>query len=383
LNEVCLGILGDGQLARMLCEAGAKKGLKVWVLGSKPSAPAAEKASRFFSEDQAQEFYRGITHLTFENEFFDPKKLEASLTPRTQVFPNWRTILQLRDKWEQKALIQSLGLPTAAASLVPDLKTLSALKTPQVLKWSVGGYDGKGTFVFRKAADLAKAEAFFNEGLSRGARVYAEDFVPFRLELAILGCRAQSGSSYQFPLVQSVQENNICRSVSSLQLGEDLRKKLYSEAAAIVSKLQEHLKYVGLLAVELFLTADDRLLINELAPRVHNSGHYSLSAASPTQFEAHIECGLEGLLATATSSVVAPAFAMWNLLGPEDSRPQSLSNLELPPANFDIYWYGKMDVKPGRKMGHLSAAAKNAEEEAGLLRAMKEWEKELWRRNLK
>jgi 5-(carboxyamino)imidazole ribonucleotide synthase len=375
-----VGILGDGQLARMLCEAARELKLESWVLGSSLKSPAASKASKFFTSENRSEFFEGIDYLTFENEFFDPKLLERSLNPKTTVFPDWKIILALRDKWEQKQLLIKLGLPTSAAHLINSDKELKALKFPYVLKWSVGGYDGKGTLVVKDNEALNKAIKFLEEGFKRGAKVYREDFIPFDLELAILSGQNIKSETFHFPLVHSQQENNVCKWTKSFPITDEKRKELFNKATQISTTLLNHFSYVGLLAVEMFLSPDGQLLVNELAPRVHNSGHYTLSASRPSQFVAHLMCGTSSLK---MKPMTAPHFVMWNLLGPAGYSPQSLEHPHFPSANFDVYWYDKTEVKEGRKMGHLSKMLKNADEELKTLEEMKNWEIELWQKNLK
>jgi 5-(carboxyamino)imidazole ribonucleotide synthase len=368
----------------MLAEAAHGLNYCVWVLGENPKSPAAGVADRFFLKNQEHEFFNDIDFLTFENEFFKDQNLESKVNTKTFVFPSFKNIYSLRDKWEQKKLLQQLQIPTASARIVHSLDELSQLSNV-VLKWSQGGYDGKGTFVLRNSEKLMEAEKFYNEGVGRGAKIYAEDFVPFALEMAILIGKDKNGNFFNLPLVESFQENNICRYVKHLSIKEDLRNKIYSEVLKCGKKLLEKLHYVGVLAMELFLTHEGEFLVNELAPRVHNSGHYSLSACDLNQFKAHWMAALnsEKKFPDIKSS---DYFVMWNILGPSNAQPQNLEALDFGQTkenNIDLYWYNKLEVKAWRKMGHLSAIARSAQDENRLLKEMQKWEKNFWLKNLK
>lgn len=359
-----VGILGGGQLARMLALKAHEMGVKVAVLSEKADDPAAQVTShwvrgRLSSAADLRKFLKTCSLVTFESEFLDARLLEKlSSETGTTILPRPREMANLQDRLTQKELLLKSGLPTARFHTVSTADearwALDDLDGQAVFKKRRFGYDGYGTFVVRSARDLKN----FLPELERGEHGFiAEAFVPFRRELAVMVARNTRGETLRLPFVESFQENSRC-----LWVKGPLRESV--NLRTLGARLEGFLKsidYVGTMGVELFETRKGGLLINELAPRVHNSGHYSLDALAEDQFTLH----LKSILGQDFSSprLMAPGFAMMNLLGRTSAAPVwSL------PCDIRLHWYGKKENRPGRKMGHINALAERPEAALALLK---------------
>jgi 5-(carboxyamino)imidazole ribonucleotide synthase len=261
---------------------------------------------------------------------------------------------QFASKRQQKILLDELKLPTARFEIFKDadrniaswFQTLApAFPNGYVLKWGEGGYDGKGVLRSDRA-DNATQIKFCNEALAKKATVYAEELIPFKRELAIVGVHSRNGDFLTYPLVFSEQDRGICSLVSG---PADVDTALEHTAQKLTQTLAKRAGLIGSFALELFETINGALIINEIAPRVHNSGHYSQDACSISQFENHW-LALLGL--PPQEPVVAAAFVMVNILGREDNAV----GVDFPqiPTGFRLHWYGKELGKPRRKLGHLN-----------------------------
>ncbi len=344
-----VGILGGGQLARMLSLAAFELGLEPWVLSSHPDDPAAQVTPNWIegSPNKAGDITRlakQVHALTFESEFFAMKPLKKF---SSMSFPRPHLMEQLQDRRSQKQILVEHGIPTSPFICVNDKKDLQKviLQFPEgcVLKKSQGGYDGFGTFMIRTGKDL---EPHFQNW--QGPYI-AEERIPFQRELALMFFHNAKGEFLSYPLVESRQKNSKC----DLVLGpvhhrkeKDLIKKFRS--------LMGQLKYVGALGVELFET-QEQLMVNELAPRVHNSGHYSMDAFSQSQFHLHWKAVLNLPLELPLAN--DQAFVMANLIG------ETKTSMQIPAQTQGaVHWYGKIENRPGRKMGHINYVGSNGPE---------------------
>lgn len=344
------GVLGGGQLARMLALSGFARGLEVHILSEKATDPAAQ-VSHFWTKGSPAEksdllpFLKQLDHLTFESEFFPAGQLEKSLPAKhPYIFPSLRCMALIQDRAKQKELLEEHRIPTSPFVVLHSPHELqAALKIFEglVLKKRIGGYDGNGTWILASRNKFEQAnkidpDLFLSPGL------IAEKFIPFRRELAVMLVRSRSGEKLALPLVQSVQVDSRCDTVvGPIDHPQflPLQKKLF--------KMLDAIDYVGVLGLELFDTGKE-LLVNELAPRVHNSGHYSQNSLSFSQFDLHWMAGLG--LALPKIKMQTPAFAMINLIGQKTTTkmtcPESLQG--------QLHWYGKLESRPGRKMGHIN-----------------------------
>ena len=345
-----VGVLGGGQLGRMLALAGYPLGLRFRFLepGENPPVTGLGQVVRgaYDDVDAALAFADGLDVVTYEFENV-PVSTARALQGRLSVHPAPAALEMAQDRLAEKEGFAALGIPTTPFRPVDsraDLDAaLAALGAPAVLKTRRLGYDGKGQFVIRDSGQAAAAW----EGLG-GRLLILEGFVPFRRELSILGVRGTTGETRFYPLVETVHGDGILRRATCPAPGVSAQTQ--AQAEAHVHRVMERLDYVGVIAIELFDTSDG-LLANELAPRVHNSGHWTQDGAECSQFENHLRavCGLP-LGCTA----VRGHAAMVNLLG-------SLPPVDrlLAVAGAHVHLYDKAP-RPGRKLGHVNVVGTDA-----------------------
>jgi 5-(carboxyamino)imidazole ribonucleotide synthase len=362
-TTVTLGILGGGQLARMTAQAAQRLGVRVAILDAAPDSPAAQVTSAGFVgrwQDPAalQRFADACDVVTLENEFIDADVLAALEDAGKPVFPGSRTIARIQDKLTQKRHLAAAGL--AVAPFRPVASEAEALGCgvefgyPFLLKARRNAYDGYGNRTVHAAADVrrAMAELGFPE-----RTLYAEQHVPFRAELAVLVARGRAGESVAYPVVESRQEHHICKwVVAPARVDADIR----AEAERLGRAAAEAVDAVGILGVELFLGPDGAVLINELAPRPHNTGHLTIEACATSQFENHARAVLGWPLGD--PGLIVGAAAMVNLLGRRDG-PASLASLPaaLKHSRAKVHLYGKADSRIGRKLGHVTVVGDDVE----------------------
>jgi len=349
---VKVGILGAGQLGRMLALAGYPLGLEFGFFDTVSDAPAGQLAElRVGSYDDEQallRFAEGVDVVTYEFENV-PVGAAKYLAGRVPVYPPPAALEAARDRVAEKTFFQGLGVPTPIFYPVLTkndlLDGLERTDLPAVLKTRTLGYDGKGQFVLREKADLDRAW----EALG-GQPLILEAFVPFDLEVSLLAVRGRTGAIGFYPLVENHHRGGILR--MSLAPAPGLTAELQTQAQSYASRVLERLEYVGVLAIE-FFQLGGQLYANEMAPRVHNSGHWSIEGAETSQFENHLRAVL-GLPLGSTAS--RGYSAMLNLIG---LKPDFARVLAVPGAH--LHWYGK-EVRPGRKVGHVTVRADSAGE---------------------
>ncbi len=371
-----LGIIGAGQLARMTAMAAAQLGCEVVVLASNPDEPACALATHCVLGDRDDpaalaELAAAVDVVTLENEFVDARSLETLERRGVTLFPSAHCIALVQDKFVQKSLLTANGIAVAAfraVSNVAEVATAGAeLGWPLVLKARRNGYDGKGNVTLHSPAEI---DAAWQRLGGDSVQLYVEQWCPFVTEVAVIVTRGRDGVSVVYPVTETLQREHIChRVVVPAALSEAQQLAVVDLAQRAVTAVDG----VGSFGVELFVMEDGSLLINELAPRVHNSGHYTLEACACSQFENHVRAVLGWPLGS--TALRAPAAVMINLLGVRngDGRPQGLAAaLTVPDAH--VHLYGKTRVAPGRKMGHVTAlgadldsASERAERAAGAL----------------
>lgn len=347
-RELRVGILGGGQLARLLLMSDQIKGVQVHVLSEEATDPAAQISDHWHQgsgkklEDLIL-FLQKVDLLTFESEFFDTQLIEQALAaarkPNMQSFPSLKALALLQDRRSQKGTLEKYSIPTAPHAPVNTLEELDSswklFKGPFVLKKAQGGYDGNGTFYINSVADLHHMQAGWQ------GPYMAEQKIDFHRELAIMAFRNLQGETTFFPLVETFQKNSRCDLVIGPIIHPDLEKIKKG-----LGEMLEGIDYVGALGVELFETPKG-LLVNELAPRVHNSGHYSTEGLQYSQFDFHWLAGLGRKFPE--NPVRAPHFVMTNLIGESNKAFQFPKELK-----GKLYWYGKSENRAGRKMGHIN-----------------------------
>jgi 5-(carboxyamino)imidazole ribonucleotide synthase len=348
---VTIGILGGGQLGYMLALAGYPLGLHFRFLDPSPEAPVGRIAQRVTADytDQAalEKFSSGLKLVTYE---FENVPVEAAnfLAERVPVYPPPAALETAQDRLAEKNLFRKLGVTTAEFATVSNPVELdAALKTlglPAVLKTSRMGYDGKGQWILRTAQDVAKAKSEMPP-----VKLILERFVPFSRELSVLAVRSRNGETAIYPLVENHHRSGILR--LSIAPAPRLDPPIQRAAENVAHRVLESLKYVGVLAIE-FFEHQGELLANEMAPRVHNSGHWTIEGAVTSQFENHLRAVL-GLPLGSTGP--AGHCAMLNLIG---DLPESAEVLAVPDAHLHLY--GKSS-RPGRKLGHVTLRAASPE----------------------
>jgi len=337
-----LGVLGGGQLGRMLALSAHPLGIAVSVLDPNPEAPAKVVAHHVLSEFDDPKGLLQLSNcdwVTFEFENI-PDTAAAQLAAQSPVFPPVAALSVSQDRFIEKNRFLELGIPTPRFLPVDNLADAQhafSVLGPMIMKTRRLGYDGKGQAVVRRRGDVDEAY----EKLA-GASAIAEQIVAFDREISVLGCRSQHGELLFYPVVENVHREGILR--TTIAPAPDLRPTLVEAAQRAVAALMDHLNYVGVLALELFVVGD-QLIANEFAPRVHNSGHWTIEGAFTSQFENHVRavCGLP----LGSTALRCPA-VMTNLIG---DIPDRHALLAIDGAH--LHDYGK-DPRAGRKVGHVT-----------------------------
>ncbi|MFB8240521.1 5-(carboxyamino)imidazole ribonucleotide synthase [Kitasatospora purpeofusca] len=352
-NFPVVGMIGGGQLARMAHQAGIPLGVRFKLLADTPQDSAAQVVSDvvlgdYRDLDTLRRFAAGCDVITFDHEHVPTEHLRALQADGIAVRPGPDALVNAQDKGVMRAKLDSIGVPCPRHRIVADPADVTAFADegtgyPVVLKTVRGGYDGKGVWV---VGDEEAAAAPFLAGVP----VLAEEKVDFVRELAANVVRSPSGQAVAYPVVESVQENGVCAEVTAP--APDLDPALSDEAQQLALRIAGELDITGHLAVELFQTRDGRILVNELAMRPHNSGHWSQDGAVTSQFENHLRAVLD--LPLGDPRPRAKWTVMVNVLGGDypDMYHAFLHCMARDPG-LRIHMYGK-DVKPGRKVGHVN-----------------------------
>lgn len=362
LPPASIGILGGGQLGRMLGSAARALGYGIRVLDPDPACPAAVVADHvevggYDDLEAALRMARGCAVVTYELEHVAPGLVDAIEALGVPVRPGARALRVTQDRLAERRFVVAQGVTVAPwrEVAVGDEEGLDAalevVGAPARLKAVFGGYDGRSQV--RIATTRDRRMAWMDLGRSSGQPALLEREVPFRAELSIVGARGLDGEYRPYALARNVHDQGI---LVSTEWPADVPDAVTEAACSIGATLAQAMDLVGILTVELFLLSDGSLTVNELAPRVHNSGHVTLDAAATSQFEQHIRaiCGLP----LGSPAALAPA-AMVNLLGAGVRRPARLEGLEraLQDDAVHLHLYGKRDVVERRKMGHLTCVA--------------------------
>lgn len=350
LPGATLGIVGGGQLARMMALEARRMGYRVAVLDTEPQGSAGEVVDEFVqgahNDLAALERLAGVADvITLDTEHV-PAKLLAHIENRTPVHPSSAVMSVVQDRLHQREFLAREGLPQTrhvGVSCEEDLARVAAsVSFPCILKTRTSGYDGKGQARASSAAELPRAW----EKIGRAPAV-AEAFVDFEREVSMVLARGQGGELRYYPLVDNEHRQHVLH-LSSVPARAT--SALCAEAEQLSARIASALGHVGVMAVEFFVTREGKLLVNEIAPRTHNSGHFSFGAAETSQFEQHVRavCGLP----LGDTTLLRPA-VMLNLLGDLWGRgtPNWSDVLSHPGAHLHLY--GKKAARPGRKMGHV------------------------------
>lgn len=357
-----IGILGGGQLARMLVLEAHRLNLPVKVLSPSEDDPARAVTGNWVQGNPNAPkdllgFLRVCSTVTFESEFYDAAAIsEASKQTKTPVFPAPDLMARLQDRLSQKNLFDEFEIPTAnwrpVDSAQDAVVAYVAFDGDVVFKKRRGGYDGYGTFIVRSDRELG---TFANDGLKEP--FIAERRIDFKREVAVIAVRDLHGRVFFYPFVESKQKDSRCLWVR----GPLKENRALAEMKKQLARFLDGIDYVGAMGIELFETKSG-YVVNEIAPRVHNTGHYTMDAFSLGQFALHLRAvaGL-GIFEDARGKVpaarpLAKAFAMWNLLGSHRkvTKRGFLTPWLAKPTDAALHWYGKIEARTGRKMGHVN-----------------------------
>lgn len=400
-----IGILGGGQLAQMLSDAGHRMGCQVSVLAESCESPAVQGRSNWVvgaSGDGLSDvaglaqLFSQVDLVCFENEFVNCEVLEqvqkqvaiwnGGKAPR--FLPSLECIRTLQDKLSQKQLLAQLGIAHAEFVSISTAEEAEAAAKrwggSACFKWAQKGYDGKGVFFYRTSPQSAQREqrkklSVFLEGSARRqARVYAEKCISFRRELAMIGVLSVTGEFTSYPLVISEQKKGVCSRVLGPAKRLGVASRLEKQASEIAEKIARKSSLIGAFGVEFFEDDQGRLLVNEIAPRVHNSGHYTQVGTPVSQFENHLRAVLGQPLG---STQALGLFAMKNILGVE---VPALVALPVPVAGplGQVHWYAKAKSTPQRKLGHINGVVSDSKQLEQLLDEM-DSSVQAWQANLK
>ena len=364
-----LGIVGGGQLALMLARSASQLGMATVCLEKSGSCPASLGAKEVIVGDwnRADDLHRLAERcdvITIEHEFVDADVLEQIENGGCQVVPSARTLRLVQDKLHQKQHLAAAGIASPEFVAITDEASLESaarqLGLPLVLKRRRNGYDGTGNATVRTFEELLPAAAKLG-GVAAG--LLAEAWCPFEKEIAVMITRSAQGECAIYPVVETRQKNHVCHEVIA---PATLAESTAQEVRRIARRAAEAVGIVGSMGVELFLLPDGSVRLNELAPRVHNSGHYTIEGCECSQFENHIRA-IAGMPLGSPQSI-RPA-AMVNLLGDRtaDGRPSGVREA-LTQAGAHIHLYGKSNAAPGRKMGHVTALGSTTDEALAIAR---------------
>lgn len=389
---LCVGILGGGQLGRMMAEEARRLNIRTHILDPQQRSPAAQVGDlqvvgNFNHSETVHQFVDhvadvdgqqvGIDVLTMEIEHVDVKALAAfEQTSKIPIRPSAATIALIQDKYQQKVHMSKHNIalgPFTIIESIADIHTAAAkFGLPLMLKSRLNAYDGKGNAVLHTLDEIdAALKSLGQDSTSNKLMLYAEKMIDFTQELAVMVARSVSGECRSYVCVTTTQRDNICHTViAPAQVPSAIAK----QAEQLAVKAIESLTGAGIYGVEMFLCRDNTLLLNEIAPRPHNSGHFTIEACETSQFQQHLRC-VAGLPLGSTAMCVGGA-VMINLLGTGDSPLDAelswlpcQAAMHIPGAH--VHWYGKAGVRKGRKLGHINITGTSVND---ALNRMQQWE---------
>jgi 5-(carboxyamino)imidazole ribonucleotide synthase len=356
-----VGVIGGGQLARMMTVPAINLGLDLHVLAEAEGSSAALATTMvgdYTKVELVREFAKTVDVITFDHEHVPLSVLETLEAEGVSVQPPSKALAFAQNKLRMRQRLGALGLPMPAWAEIQTAEALEAFIAENggvaILKTPIGGYDGKGVRVVRSAAD---ASDWLANIADFGGSLLAEEKVDFVRELAQLSARRPSGELKTWPLVQTIQENGVCSVV--LAPAPEVSAQTLQRTADIAAAVAEGIGVTGVLAVEMFEARDGRILINELAMRPHNSGHFSIEGSVTSQFEQHLRAVLD--LPLGSTAARAAHSVMVNLLGVDDSNNfvQAYDKALAAHPEAKIHTYGK-GARAGRKMGHITVVSNDA-----------------------
>ena len=348
-----LGIIGGGQLGMMLTEAAKKMPdeiSEIIVLDPTENCPASQVGAKqivadFKDENAIKELATKSDIITYEIESGNSDVLKQ-MEKICEINPSPETLRIIQDKFLQKSFLKENNIPVEDFVSVTTLseieEKIQEYGYPVLLKARRDAYDGRGNYKIDNKDEIKTAFEYF-----KGQPIFLEKFVDFKMEVSVIASRNTKGEIKTYPLVENIHEENILRmTIAPARVDQDIAKK----AEKIAHDTMSVLKGAGVFGIEMFLTKDDRILINEIAPRVHNSGHHTLQSSKTSQFEQHLRAILG--LSLGSTELIQPAI-MYNILGPKNFTGE-YKELRLSEENVFLKMYGKKVSKPKRKLGHFN-----------------------------
>ncbi|MFT4082663.1 MAG: 5-(carboxyamino)imidazole ribonucleotide synthase [Nocardioides sp.] len=361
-----LAVIGGGQLARMMAQPAIALGLPLRLLAEADGVSAAQVipdqlVGDYRDLDTLREVTAGCAVVTFDHEHVPTEHLRALEADGVACRPGPEALVHAQDKGVMREVLGAMGVPCPRNAIVGSPEEVEAFGFPCVLKTTRGGYDGKGVWVVRSAAEVTEPLAV---AARTGVRLLAEELVDFRRELSALVARSPSGQAAAYPVVATLQVDGICREV--IAPAPNLDPTLAARAQELALQVAGELGVIGILAVELFETTDGRVLVNELAMRPHNTGHWTQDGAVTSQFENHLRAVMD--LPLGSPAPRARWSVMVNILGAEhtdgaevgrlyDGYPHALAR----DPRLRVHLYGK-ELRPGRKVGHVNTYGDDLED---------------------
>lgn len=365
-----IGIIGGGQLGRMMALSAKEMGFRIAVLDPTPNSPCAQVADieivAAYNDRKAIEELANVSDvITYEFENIDYDCLQW--IEEHAYLPQGSHLLHVtQNRYTEKNAIMNAGIPVAAFRLIQEeedlLRGVQDFSYPCVLKTTTGGYDGKGQVVLRSEEDLVEAKQLITE-----RECILEDWVPFEKEVSVIVVRGIDGKTSVFPVAENIHVENILHSsIVPARISEEVQL----QAVLCAETLANELGLIGILAVEMFVTQDQRIFVNELAPRPHNTGHYTMDACETSQFQQHILaiCGWP----LGETSLLKPV-VMFNILG---EHIEEVFHKIDQFSSCKLHVYGKAEAKVKRKMGHLNILAQDTNEALDKARSLRIWERE-------
>ncbi|KAI9259055.1 phosphoribosylaminoimidazole carboxylase [Sporodiniella umbellata] len=358
MDQQVVGILGGGQLGRMMVEAASRLNVQVRILDGPKDAPAKQIESTqehlhgaFNDAEKIRELAQNVNVLTVEIEHVNAEVLEeVEQGGKVRVCPSAFTVKTIQDKYRQKQHLEAKGIPVAEYCETLDVAAVKEAGQrwgyPLMLKSKTMAYDGKGNYVVNSEADCEPAV----QALAK-TPLYAEKWAPFVKELAVMVVRRANGEVRSYPVVETIHKNSICHLViAPAQIAGNVAR----QAQAIAENAIKSFPGAGIFGVEMFLLEDGQILLNEIAPRPHNSGHYTIEACDTSQYENHMRAILD--LPLGSTAMKVPASIMVNILGENTSMEDCYRPCQaaLLAKGATIHLYGKKECRPGRKMGHIT-----------------------------
>lgn len=358
-----IGIIGGGQIGKMIAQEAKRMSLKVVILDPTKNCPASTLCDKlivadFKNEDKIRELAKYSDVITYEIELANSEALKNLESKKYPIFPSPHSLYLIQNKYRQKKFLEENKLPVPEFKKITSINDLSFIakrfEYPLMLKASEDSYDGRGNYLIKCKEDIPIAYNSFDN-----REIFAEKYVDFKTEISIMVARNKKGQIETFPIAENIHKNNV---LDTTLVPAKISPKIYKDAEIIAENVVACLNDIGIFGIEMFVSNKDDIFINEIAPRPHNSGHYSIEGCSISQFEQHIRTILN--LPLIKPELLRPT-VMKNILGPPNFsgnyRIRGMSKLLSIPST-KIHLYGKSLTSPGRKLGHITCTGTTLDE---------------------